>query len=531
MKSTRGVKQPVQVIPPSQKQVGIDPPPQEAVSSVDLSASEGDHNPTRSVRAEPPRTSLSSLPELRELNGTLHASQAPKETTLDGAHPTTLPDPAPETIDHPETAPQRQGSDSDDSVRSDKAVIGDTLNTSNDTIRIASNQLQDSLAEIPPVQVTPAQITPAQNTPIQIQRPLLNQIEKKVEVHKLVIPGPTLAFTPARPKGTPVQSPGMLSLAPSPQIGLLGPRNAQQKTPVTPANLVIPSPFMVVPALGTPHSPIPTIPTAPNTPIMPATPIKHQSGIPGATCLTPNVIPNHTPGFLPRSPKRDLFPVPTAGGEKKDFGVIGDRRVITNRPQSHVVWEPKDKPESKVEAPSVEVEPMPMCDGVDGARDREYWDDTKSRPMRGSSEPIYVGEQKYYVGRHLGGGAMGKVYSVISKESMKLSALKVIKKKDLNLDEFSMVKGEWTVLKAITEAKFFYTKRNEALRFVHHLLESWYDRDSIYFIMVCSVGFVISQAIDDRSLQPLCVGTLQGHLRTAKFDPLTIRVYAAELVR
>lgn len=504
MKNTRGVKQPVQVVPPSQERVEIDPPPQKAVSSVDLSASEDSHNPNNSVRTEPLRASLLSLPGLQKLNCDLRASQAPTETTLDNAPPTAPQDPAPKVIDHPETAPQRQGSDSDESVRSDKAALRDTHDGSDDTIKIAPNQLQDSPAEIPPVQVTSVQISPTHNTPIQIQRPPLNRAEKKVEIPRILIPGPALAFTPARPNGTPVQSPGVFSppLAPSPQTGLLGLQHAQQKTPVTPANLFpAPSPWMVVPALGTPHSPIPTTPVTPNTPTMPATPIEHQSRIPGVTCPTPNVIPNQIPGFLPRSPGKsplhNLFPVPADGGQKKDIGVIGDRRVVTNQPQPHDVWEPMDEPESEEGAQPVEVEPTPECNGADGARDR---DGTKSQPIRGYSEPIYVGEQKYYVGRHLGGGAMGKVYSVVSKESMKLSALKVVKKKDLNLDDFSMIKGEWTVLKAIAEAKFFYTKRVEALRFVHHLSESWYDKDSIYFNMVCSVGFVTSLAIDDRSL-------------------------------
>ena len=164
-------------------------------------------------------------------------------------------------------------------------------------------------------------------------------------------------------------------------------------------------------------------------------------------------------------------------------------------------------------------------------REREDQDATRSRPSEIPPRGIYVGEMKYYVGRYLGGGGMGKVYSVVSKESMNLNALKVIRRKYLISGDFAMVRDEWSVLKAISEAKFFHARRHNGLQFVQNLLESWYDKENIYFVMVRSVGFVTGLAVDERFSQPLCVYSLWGHLETVRFDPLTIRVYAAELVR
>jgi len=173
------------------------------------------------------------------------------------------------------------------------------------------------------------------------------------------------------------------------------------------------------------------------------------------------------------------------------------------------------------------VERTPNCD----TRERENQDATIRRPGEIQRKGIYVGEMKYFVGRYLGGGGMGKVYSVVSKESMNLNALKVIRRKYLISGDFATVRDEWSVLKAISEAKFFHARRPNGLQFVQNLLESWFDKENIYFVMVRSVGFVMSLAADDRSLQPLCVYSLWSHLETVKFDPLTIRVYAAELVR
>ena len=550
MKSTRRVKQPIQVIS-SHKRVEIDPAPrdsvelapasQDAALSIDISATEGNHSLTHSVHTKPSHSSLSGLSGLRKLKDSL-ISPAPKQETTENASPSALLDRPPEVVGQPETAPQHQGSCPGDSVRSDKAAFGDTYSAVSDTIRIAPNQPQNSPVETLTVQKAPVQATPTQIprlrvasiqvTPAQVQFPLVNQIEKKMEVPRLVIPG----FTSARPKGTPLQHPGMLSppLTPSSQIRLVGPQNAQQKTPVMLADLFLsPSPVMVVPALGTPTLPKPTTPTTPNTPIMPPTPIE-QGTIPGATNQTPNVTAKEPPALLPRSPRRPpppgLVPIPTAAG-RDDFGVIGDRRAPRNQPQPLAVEEFEEKLDGKENVPVVKLEPAPTSDGADGARDPEDQDSPELQPIRRYSKPIYVGEQKYYVGRHLGGGAMGKVYSVVSRTTMGLSALKVVRRKNLNLGYFSLVKGEWAILKAISEAKFVRTKGAEGLRFVHHLVESWYDKDHIYFIMVCSVGFVMDLTINDQLLQPLCVGSLRNLLRMTRLDPLTIRVYSAELVR
>jgi len=515
LKRTHRVKQ-VEIDPVPNHLVEIVPAPHEATPSVDLSASEDTHTPPLSVRIEAPHSSLSSLPGLRKL---ILVSPASRQATVDDARPSILLDRTPQVIGQPGTSPQRQESVSNDSVRSDQAVFGDTHNSVNNTIRIAPNQPQNSPAEIPTVQkssvqdiftkaprpqLAPIQVTPVQNVPAQVQFPPVSQIEKKVEVPKIAIPGPT-----------PVQYAGVFSppLTPNSQIKLLGLQNAQQKTPVVPANLFLsPSPMMVVPALGTPSSSKPPTPTAPNTPIMPPTPIKHQGGIPGIIVQTTDVIANHPPALLPRSPRRPpppgLVPVSAAIGEN-NFGVIGDRRVSENQPQ-----------------------PQPQAsDRADSAQDPENRDAAEPQPTEEYPEPIYVGEQKYFVGRHLGGGGMGKVYSVVNRETMILSALKVTKRKNLDWDGFSTVKSEWAILKAISEAKYVYVKHAQGLQYVHHLVESWYDKNHIYFVMVCSVGFFTNLAIDDQLLQPLCVGSLYHNLRATKFDSLTIRVYATELVR
>jgi len=415
------------------------------------------------------------------------------------------------------TASQRQGGGSGDSARSDKAVFGDSQHSSDDTVKVRPGQPRGSSVEVPHVQ-----IIPAQNTSIHTQRPLMNQIEKP-EVTKLAIPG-----------YTPITSPGLYAslVTPSPQSRSPAP---PQKTPVSPTNLPIsPGHIMLVPNLGTPFSPTPAIPTTPTTPIMPVTPIKHQGWIPAPFGQTPAP---QTPALPPRSPYRPppsgLNQTPTIGGEKKDFGVIGDRSLAgfneagKNQPQLQLVGEPEGGRGGEEGTPSARVEHTPEQD----TREQEDQDPTGQRPGEIQPNGIYVGEMKYYVGRYLGGGGMGKVYSVVSKESMNLNALKVIRRRYLILGDFATVRDEWSVLKAISEAKCFHVRRPNGLQFVQNLLESWYDKENIYFVLVCSVCFATSLVIDDRSSQPLCVYSLWGHLETAKLNPLTIRVYAAELVR
>lgn len=483
------------------KQVGIDPVPNElapipqgTAPSVDLSASEDTHSLAHSVRIDPPRSGLSSLPGLRKLQGSLLVSPDSKQATIDDPRPSALLDHTPQAIAQPETAPQRQGSASNDSVRSDEAVFGDAQNLTNDTIRISPDQPKNSPVEIPAVQkasvqgisaqkprprLAPVQLTPVQNVPTQLQFPLMSQIENKVEVPKLSIPVPTTA----RPNCIPLQYPGMLSpsLTPSPQIKLLGLQNAQQKTPLTLANLFLsPSPMAVVQALGSK----PPTPTAPNTPIMPHTPINHQGEIPEVIGQIPDIVANQSPPLLPRSPRRPPRLIPVPIGEN-NFGVIGDHRISKNEPQPQVAVEPKGKLEIEED---VKLEPTQTSGEVDSAQESE------------EPEPIFVGEQKYYVGRHLGGGGMGRVYSVVSRVTMNLSALKVTKRKNLDNNYFSAVKSEWAILKAIAEAKFVYPKRSEGLQFVHHLVESWYDKDHIYFVMVCPAGFFTNPAIDNQLL-------------------------------
>lgn len=495
LKGVRGVDQPIQVTPSPQKQIEIDPSPKgsievappthEAAPYVDLPPSEDNRPRTHS---EPARASLSSLPGLWELNGTLSVSPNPKPVALDGTHLTSPPNHTPELDGLPGTAPRRQESGSSDSVRSDRAAFGDTQHASNDAVGAATNHPENSSVEIPHVR-----ISLVQNMPTQAQHSPMNQIEK-VEPAKLVIPGPTPVFTPPHQQGTPARSPGPFPplFTPSPQFKLLG---HQQKSPVTPANMVFsPSPFMAVPDLGSPFPPIPATLTAPTTPIMPGTPLKHQSKIPAVIGQAPNVVANLPPILPLRSPNRPppsgLDAVVTAGGKKNDFGVIGGHRVcrllgvfngvVDDQSKLQVVGEPGGKHGSNEVVPLGKVGPTPKCD----VQDEEERADPQPHPSKTKPEAVYIGEMKYYVGRYLGGGGMGKVYSVVSKESMQLTALKVIRRGCLNSGDFAMIKGEWSVLKAISEAKFFHTKRPNGIQFVQNLLESWYDKENIYFIMV-----------------------------------------------
>jgi hypothetical protein len=411
LKSDRCTKEPTgAVLRPLRMQVeinlGLSPVPQEAAPSVDLPASDRTCVSIDSIHPEPPCSSFPSLPRLRKLDAR-----------------------------QPEITPGRRGSGSNDTVRSDEAVFGDTVN----------GAIHDS----PTVE--------ARNAPAHARY----QIGKKMEVPKLAIP--RLAPAPTNGAQCAVQYPGNLSppLTSSPQVKLSGLRNAQQRTPVVLANTAVSSSSMTVArTLGIPPSAKSTIP-------------KHQGGNPGVICQTQNVVASQTPSLLPRSLRRlsplDSDPVTVGGGN--DFGVIGDRRPSKNQQQSQAVG-----------APLVKVEPTSAPDGVDGKRDP---DDSPKPESNDYPEPIYVGEGRYYVGRYLGGGAMGKVYSVANRESMGLAALKVIKRKNLNSADLSLVKSEWAILKAISEAKF--VSREPGLQFVHGLLESWYDKEHIYFAMVRSI--------------------------------------------
>lgn len=519
------MKKSVQVVSSLQEQVEIDPSPKGLVEvapsppSVDPPASEDTHTCTQSAHIEPSRTSLSSLLGLETLKAPVL-----KRETLNEAYPMTLPD-------RPETTLERQGSDSNDSVRSDVAVFGDIHNLSNDTVKIVPNQhqietprvqkvpipvatAQRTLPQTPRIQVVPAQTVPAQNTPVQVQHPLVNQIEEQAEVAKLAVPGLIPVFTPPRPKHALVQFPGLFSppLTPnSPQPKLLGP---QQKSPLAPTNLFLsPSPIVVIPNLGAPSSPMPPTPITPTTPTMPPTPIKHQVKTPVVTDQALNIVADRTPVLPPRSPRRPpphgFDPVSTVDGEKKDFGAIGDRKVCLssagfngmapNQPPM-VVGDPTDKPETEEEDPLVIAESTPECHGVEDRENREGAEPQPDKIQPRIVRAVYIGEMKYYIGRYLGGGGTGKVYSVVSKESMNMTALKVIKRKHLDSEDVAMVRGEWAILKAISEAKFFQARRPDRLQFLHHLLESWYDEENIYFVMVRSAGFVTSLTIDDRFL-------------------------------
>ena len=409
---------------------------------------------------------------------------------------------------HPETVPQLQGTVLNNSIRSDIAVSGEAeSDPDDDSIVIVQNQtptspfnihvqeasdsstntqethIQPILAQNSPVQAAPFQITPAQNLPAQVQLPSVNQIGRGVEMANIAFRTPV--FTPTLPSGTPARPPGLIipPVTPYRQLIPLDPQNAQRKITANPFNpFPSPSPVMVIPALGAPPSPKQTIP---NTPYIPPAPFKDQVG------PAPNIIAG--PPFLPRSPRprvqHNLGSVQNAGGKQRNFGVIGDRRVGNNEPQSHIAEKPPNELQNKEKVGSA-----PTSDGANSTLNR---DGLPSGPLYTYPKPIHVGWERYYVGRYLGGGAAGKVYSALNKKSLKIHALKVIKRKDLRFDDLSMVKEELTIMRTISETKYFGSQPNGALSFVNHLLESWYDKDCIYFVMVRSAGLVTNFAIID----------------------------------
>lgn len=348
---------------------------------------------------------------------------------------------------------------------------------------IEAQNVQDApgllaVAQEAPAQARLVQETPVHGTPVRIQR------------------NAGMARSPARPEDSPVHprgEPQLFLFTPNRQPMLLDPQNPQQYTPIKPLNhLQSPSPCMVIPALGASPLPKQISPTTPNSPEMPPTPLKHQDLMPET--IDP-LLAGQCPPLPPRSPRRppphNIDPILPADDEKKDFGVIGDRRAAKNQLQSQAVEEVADNSGNNKEAPPAEAEPM--RGGTDGVQQQEG---IARVPVNPCPQPIYVRQQKYYVGRYLGGGGMGKVYSVLNTETLSVSALKVIKRKELRHSGLSIVKEELNIMKTLTEIKYLGPRPIPEFRFVVHLVESWYDKDNIYLNMVCSVGFVTNLSAD-----------------------------------
>ena len=424
-----------------------------------------------------PKESVQVAPEPREEDTSTHSSAPADNTSLSGLSGLyKLGDnPAYGLDNHHEATPRRQRTRSNGSIESNAAVFGFS---EGDSIQTVENQAQN-----PPVQAVPVQIMPD----ARVQPPSVNKMRGKAK--------PTIStqtFTPTHPNGSPNQSPGVAlglpPVTPGSRPMPLDPQNVQQKVPVYFADpLLSPSPAMVIPALG--GSPPPKQIT-PSTPSMPPTPLKNHGKISEINDPVSNTFPDQP--LLLHSPRPDLDSVSTAGEKRMPYGVIGDRRAAKVQFQPWVAEKLQDEPEGKAKWPPAKVEPTPVNEGASSARGR-----VNTSPIYARSKPIHVGRQKYYVGRYLGGGATGKVYSVVNKKSMRIYALKVIKRKDLKYDDFSMVKEELAIMRAISEAKHFGSQINGALLFVNHLVESWYDKDCIYFIMVCSAaGLVMDPTIN-----------------------------------
>lgn len=294
-------------------------------------------------------------------------------------------------------------------------------------------------------------------------------------IHVPVFTPARLVDTSARPPRLPQISP---LVTPNRQPKLLDPGNVQRNTPVKPADRPMSaSPGMVIPPLGV--SPAPKLIGKILEPVSPA----------------PDVFAERP--LLPRSPRPPVRPNldsdSTAEGKRNDYGVIGDRRVAKDQLRPQAVERSRNKLNTKEQASSATVKPAPVSDEPDDARNHGG---SPSESVSAYPKPIYVGERKYYVGRYLGKGAAGSVYSALNQRSMTIIALKVIKRRSLRFDDLSTVKEELTIMRAISGAKFLSSRHNEALSFVNHLLESWYDKDCVYFVMVSSAGLVTDLTIN-----------------------------------
>ena len=491
-KSAFGIKQPAEANSSSQKRAEIDPPPKQSVQisvsqtpehSDCLSGPEDDHF----------HTSLSTLAGFQTLENDLLS--------------TTPCDPSPKVSNYSETALQRRETYPRDSIRSDVAVFGeDEDGADNEAITVTLDEAQslpvdtENTPKAPPplagarevpvrhrnilVPTLLVQSTSIQDAPVEVQQRLASGTGG--EMTKLTTPGPAPVFNPSRPKDTPIHPPGILphlilNKGPLP----LDPHHAQQQTP---ANLPLsPSPHMIIPTLGaSPWSK--GITTAmQDTPMIPPTMLEYQGIRPEAYWPLPNTLAGQLPALPPRSPQRPPphknHGIKTADGEKKNLGVIGDRRATKNPPQPQVAERPNNEPGDKEDVPLVKVDSPQAIAQAHCTRHPPV-------PTRAHPEPIYVG--KYYVGRPLGEGGTGKVYSVVNKELMMMNALKVIKRKYLRFDNLSLVKDELAIMRAISENKFFGRQQVPGLSFVNHLVESWYDKDNIYLVMVRSPTFVVN---------------------------------------
>lgn len=361
-------------------------------------------------------------------------------------------------VNHPGSAPRRQETGPNDSVRSDAAVSGSVGSDAGNT---------QEAREQKPLPDLPSRI---------VHAPVQNVIARDYQCPpaiRIEIPNPIPESTVAHPKETPARTPGIPLLnaffTPHRPTILLDAQNTPKKATVKPAS---PSSAMVISPIGASPTPKRNVPTTMlDTPEMPPSPLKRRGRIPEVIDSPPTIPDNQSSVLSPRSPRRP--PLPSVdpplpeNEEKKDFGVIGDRRVVKNRPRSQLVENGSRNQENTAPVPSV------------------------------ASRPIYVGrqgQQKYYVGKFLGGGGMGKVYSALKWQDMTYVALKVVKRKKFG--DPSWFKDELTTMRAIAETRFFHSRSERGLRFANFLIESWYDKDRIYLVMVCSVGFTLSLSID-----------------------------------
>lgn len=450
-------KQSAKVACPHKEQVGIFPSPNELVQA-------GPSSPGANTSVHPPvppdNPTCINLPGLSDLH------------KFEG-------DPTHRASDHRKVAPQRQGSGSYNSTKSNVAVSGMSENDYDKySFEADLNKTQGSPIDARP-QEPPVPLAGAQGTTIQ---PTLAQNPPipTVPIHMTPVRNVLAQVQPPGPNGTLPRPPGLSPFFPHmlPDV-----QNARRNLPVKPANLPpSPSTFMVIPTLGV--SPMETASVMAHAPNMSPTPFRDQGKIPGAICLAPKVIPS-----LLRSPRPgarcSMDPVSPGVGKQEYCGVIGDRRAAKNQLQSRVAEGPRNEPKTKEKTLSVEIHTS-VNDEADSSQDR-FGDPYP--------EPIFAGG-KYYVGKFLGGGETRKVYSAIDKNSMAIRALKVIKRKDLKLEDLTMVKEELIIMRTISQIKFFGPQRSEALQFVNHLLESWYDKDCIYFAMVRSADSNENLAID-----------------------------------
>jgi hypothetical protein len=143
-------------------------------------------------------------------------------------------------------------------------------------------------------------------------------------------------------------------------------------------------------------------------------------------------------------------------------------------------------------------------------------------PPEDAPNQRYGSHKRYVVQRKIGSGAFGKVYFVYDVETGEPLAVKVM--------PVSLVRRNgvaWREYQVLKDATLW------AVPGVMHLVHSWADTTSVYFVMVCKISS-LCHVVLTRKMQPLHVGNLRlDNLLTIhqKKEYIPLHIYVAELVR